>query len=333
MEDCPPFLKEYFRGIADNKTPGAMLAYAYDLRIFFEFLHKEEKMPAPPEWTLAHLKAVTMENIENFLYYTSYYQRTYASQNDKTYTLERANSAKTKSRKLSSLRAMFNYFIKREKLDTNPAKKIDMPKIRQKNIVYLEANEVTDLLNQVETGSNLTHRQQKYHQITKRRDMAIFTLLLGTGIRISECVGIDINHIDFNTNKLKVVRKGGDEDIVFFGKEVKEALLNYLEEREKKNPVKGYENALFLSGKNRRITPRAVQNLVKKYTKLISTKTISPHKLRSTFGTHLYRETGDLYLVAEMLGHKDVNTTKKHYASLGEEKKRKAAELVKLRED
>lgn len=79
---------------------------------------------------------------------------------------------------------------------------------------------------------------------------------------------------------------------------------------------------------------QAVENLVKKYAQHItSTKKITPHKLRSTYGTALYRETGDIYLVADVLGHKDVNTTRKHYASVGDEQRRKAAFALRLREE
>ena len=84
----------------------------------------------------------------------------------------------------------------------------------------------------------------------------------------------------------------------------------------------------------KRITVRAVEQLVKKYAQLAAPlKKISPHKLRSTYGTSLYRETGDIYLVADVLGHKDVNTTRKHYAALAQERRRTAAEVIKLRED
>ena len=99
-------------------------------------------------------------------------------------------------------------------------------------------------------------------------------------------------------------------------------------------PVSGDENALFLSMQKRRIGVRAVENLVKKYAKLVTNlKNITPHKLRSTYGTSLYRETGDIYLVADVLGHKDVNTTKKHYAAIEEDERRSAAKYVHLRED
>ena len=96
----------------------------------------------------------------------------------------------------------------------------------------------------------------------------------------------------------------------------------------------GSENALFLSMQRKRITARAVENLVKKYARIASPlKKITPHKLRSTYGTMLYQESGDIYLVADVLGHKDVNTTRKHYAAIQEERRRQATKYIKLRED
>ena len=172
-----------------------------------------------------------------------------------------------------------------------------------------------------------------YHQRTKTRDLALLTLLLGTGIRVSECVGLDIQDVDFKNNGIKVHRKGGAEVMVYFGDEVMEALWNYLKERNNITPVEGHTNALFLSIQNKRITVRAVEKLVKKYSQLVTNvKKITPHKLRSTYGTTLYQETGDIYLVADVLGHKDVNTTRKHYAALEEDRRRRAGRVVKLRD-
>jgi site-specific recombinase XerD len=163
--------------------------------------------------------------------------------------------------------------------------------------------------------------------------MAILTLLLGTGIRVSECVGLDLNDIDPKNNGIKVHRKGGSEVMVYFGDEVAEALDAYLDERLEMEPQEGSTEAVFLSMQNRRINVRSVENLVKKYSRLVTTvKNITPHKLRSTYGTTLYQETGDIYLVADVLGHKDVNTTKKHYAAQADSRRRMAARAVQLRE-
>lgn len=106
-------------------------------------------------------------------------------------------------------------------------------------------------------------KELEYHKKTKLRDVALLTLLLGTGIRVSECVGLDINDVDFDNGGIKIRRKGGYEAIVYFGDEVETALLDYLEQREHIIPAKGHENALFLSLQNRRMAVRSVENLVK----------------------------------------------------------------------
>ncbi len=244
-----------------------------------------------------------------------------------------SNDERGKARKLSALRSFYNYFFENEMIEKNTAALIPLPKRHEKEIIRLEPNEVAILLDQVEAGSKLTEKELEYHKKTKIRDIALLTLLLGTGIRVSECVGLDISDINFDVGGIKIRRKGGYEAVIYFGEEVETALLDYLEERNHIIPAEGHEKALFLSLQNRRMAVRSVENLVKKYASRVTTlKKITPHKLRSTYGTTLYQETGDIYLVADVLGHKDVNTTRKHYAALEDERRRRAAGVVKLRE-
>ena len=247
---------------------------------------------------------------------------------------EVVNQDRAKARKLSTIRSFYKYFCKKEKLKNNPPSLVDLPTIREKAIIRLEPNEVAILLDVVQSGDGLTEKQKKYHVRTQKRDLAILTLFLGTGIRISELVGIDMDDINFSANEFSIIRKGGNQDILVFGNEARAALLDYMLERERIIAEEGHEEALFLSLQRKRITVRAVENLVEKYAAIaVPLKKISPHKLRSTYGTTLYRETGDIYLVADVLGHKDVNTTRKHYAAASEDRRRLAAKVVKLRED
>ena len=226
------------------------------------------------------------------------------------------------------------FAYKKEKLTHNAPSLVDLPTIRDRAIIRLEPNEVADLLDVVQNGDGLTDKQKAYHKKTQARDLAILTLFLGTGIRISELVGIDMDDINFTSNEFSIVRKGGKQDILVFGDEAREALLQYMLERERIQAAPGHEDALFLSLQKTRLTVRAVENLVEKYAKIaVPLKKISPHKLRSTYGTNLYRETGDIYLVADVLGHKDVNTTRKHYAAVSEDRRRLAAKVIKLRDD
>jgi integrase/recombinase XerC len=210
---------------------------------------------------------------------------------------------------------------------------VQLPKLHEKEIIRLDVDEVALLLDEVEQGGKLTDKQKSYHAKTKTRDLALLTLLLGTGIRVSECVGLNISDIDFKNGGIRIYRKGGKEVTVYFGTEVEDALLDYLEERDRIIPEQGHEDALFLSLQRRRMAVRSVENLVKKYARTVAPlKPITPHKLRSTYGTNLYRETGDIYLVADVLGHSDVNTTKRHYAALEDERRRSARNKVRLRE-
>ncbi len=332
MRELPNFCRDFFRGIESNTSILTRINYAYDLRLFFEFLVSEiddfADILSLSQFSIEDLNRIQAIHIEMFLEYLTYYSR------PSTPDVEQENREAGKARKLSTIRSLFAYFFKNEKIHRNVASLVDTPKIHEKPIIRLEADEVAHLLDMVETGEGLTEGQKRYHQYTKQRDLTILTVFLGTGIRISECVGLNMSDLDFKVDGFKITRKGGNQVILYFGQEVRKALLEYLEERKKLEPLPGHEDALFLSMQRRRISDRAVQNLVKKYARLVCPlKDISPHKLRSTYGTALYQETGDIYLVADVLGHKDVNTTRKHYAALSDEKRRMAAKIVKLRDD
>lgn len=331
LNELPKFLKEFFGGIAINISTNTRLAYSYDLKNFFNYLIKNEPdfdFLSINSFSLNDLSKVNVDHIENFLNYITYYEK----EDDKGIKHRYKNLEKAKSRKLSSIRRMFLYFNKKRKLSYNPANFVDNPKIHEKVIVRLDVKEISNLLDEVSSGSKLTERQRNYHNFTKNRDLAIITLLLGTGIRVSECVGIGISDIDFYNNSINIIRKGGNESIIYFGEEVKNALEIYYNERIEKSPNPGHEEAFFLSMQNRRITPRTIQKLVKKYASLVTKfKKISPHKLRSTYGTNLYKETQDIYLVATVLGHKNVNTTKKYYAAIDEDRKKSAINYIKLK--
>lgn len=323
----PRFCSEFFRGIEPTTSSRTRIAYAYDLRTFFEFLHDTNSECSKVEienLKLDILDQIKAVDIEEYLDYLKYYIKA---------GYEHTNDERAKMRKLAALRTFYNYFFKKEMITTNPAVLVTMPKIHEKNIIRLDIDEVAMLLDEVEQGDKLTAKQKQFHAKTKLRDLAMMTLLLGTGIRVSECVGLDIDDLDFKNDGIKIRRKGGNEVIIYFGDEVRNALLDYLEARNLIIAEEGSQNALFLSLQNKRISVRSVENLVKKYSKLVTQlKNITPHKLRSTYGTNLYRETGDIYLVADVLGHKDVNTTRRHYAALEDERRKSAANVVKLRE-
>lgn len=326
LNELPPFLGEFFVGIENNTSPLTRLNYASDLRIFFDFLCKKVyKNKKIEDITLQDLENLDSMQIERYLSYLSHYVH-----DGKTLSC----GDKAKQRKLSSLRALYKYFFNKDKIAANTAAKIKTPKIHDKEIIRLEVNEVSELISAVESADGLSKRQKAYHENVKLRDVAIITLFLGTGIRISELVGLNVDDVFFDSDSFVVTRKGGNRTILYFNEEVKTALLNWLDYRNSIKTLDKNEKAMFLSIRNKRISVRNVQILVEKYAKAVTPlKKITPHKLRSTFGTNLYKETGDIYVVADFLGHSDINTTKKHYAAMSEDIRRGAIKHVKLRDD
>ena len=233
-----------FPGYRCNDYTKTRISYAYDIRIFFQFLLEQNPMfkdKTMSDFTvdvLDQVKAVDLEEYEEFL-------KVYKSaDSSKTET----NGERGVKRKISALRSFYAYYYKHEMITTNPSVLIDVPKIHDKNIIRLDTDEVAMLLDYIEhCGDTLTGQKRMYHEKTKDRDLAIVTLLLGTGIRVSECVGLDVEDVDFKNNGIKVTRKGGNEMVVYFGPEVEKALKKYLEVRENITPLAGHEHALFYS--------------------------------------------------------------------------------------
>lgn len=327
LNELPKFTRDYFRYLdIRNTSSRTRLAYAYDLRLFFLFIQKNNpiyKNTHMHDIPITVLDQMTPVDIEEYISYLSFYE--------KENGIEMSNSEKGKSRKLSAIRTMYNYFFKKEFITTNAPSMIDTPKKHEENIIHLDKEEVADLIAAAENGNSLTDRQLSLHEKTKLRDIAILTLLLGTGIRVSELVGLDVKDVNFKYDCIRVIRKGGNEATVYFGDEVSSALMEYIELERDTIAIKaqpGNENALFLSLKYGRLTTRSVEKLVKKYSNAANiNKKITPHKLRSTYGTNLYKETGDIYLVADALGHKSVETTRQHYAATDDERRRLAGKF------
>ncbi len=323
LETLPAFCEDFLRGVESRTGTLTRLNYCYDLRIFFDFLSKKKfRGKAVRDFTLEDVEQVTDLDMENFLSYLSNY----------TYGERRLSCDEhAKARKLSTVRSLFKYFFNKGLIEVNNPSKVPTPKTHEKEIIRLAEDEVSAILDVAEDGSGLPSHADGYHEKTKIRDIAILTLFLGTGIRISELVGLNNESINFTDNSFLVTRKGGNQAILYFSEEVGDALAAYIAQKQEDKRIPQDEHALFLSMQYKRITVRAVENLVKKYAKIVSPlKKITPHKLRSTYGTSLYRETGDIYIVADVLGHKDVNTTRKHYAAITEDHRRSVANAVKL---
>ncbi len=329
LRELPDVCFDFINAIDSTTQPLTRYAYVSDLKLFFGFLVSELPKFAdrtPQSLDVADLARVTSRDIYMYLDFLGLYVKD---------DIEFSNQDLGKMRKLSSLRSFYKFLYKNGYITSDPASLVDMPKRHNKPIIRLEIDEVARMLDLVESGEKLSEHQKKYNDHTRARDLAILTLFLGTGIRVSELVGINIGDLDFSINGFLVTRKGGSQAILYFPDEVAQVLKDYLKLRREITPLPGHEDALFLSLQNKRISVRAVQLMVKKYATQAAPlkKHLSPHKLRSTFGTNLYHETGDIYLVADVLGHSDVNTTRRHYAAMSDDRRRMAAQKVRLRED
>ncbi len=319
--ELPDFCYDYFIGIEQNSSSLTRLNYAMDLNIFFDFL-SEYLGKEKNKITLQDIDKLKSNVIEQFLSHLSYYEM-----DGKIIK----NGEKGKARKLAAVRSLFKYLFNHDLISSNVASKVQTPKLHNKEIIRLEPDEVDRMLDAVDANNTFSKHQKAYDANTKERDQALVTLFLGTGIRISECVGLNVEDFDFSQNAFKVTRKGGNQTVLYFSQEVADAIKVWLKKRATLG-LDPNEKAMFVSLQKKRISTRAVENLVKKFAREATPlKKISPHKLRSTFGTNLYRETKDIYIVADVLGHKDVNTTKKHYAAISEDMRKDVATKVKVK--
>ena len=309
LHDMPDYVKTYIRAIHNRTSPRTRYEYLKDIQCFMDYA-KDEFDTNSVE--LADLKKFKKVNFEEYFEYLEHYERN---------GQERINNRCSIKRKLSSLRKFIAYLFENEMIPSDEIRKVEMPKLHKKEIIRLDRDEAADFLNAVENGGVLTKKEKAYHDIQSVRDSAIVYLMLSSGIRVSECSELDVTDIDTDRCCVHIVRKGGDEATVYFSDEAANYIKDYLIWRD--NILQGRdEKALFISSRKKRLSVRSIEVLIKKYAaRSVPLKHITPHKLRSTFATNLYNETGDIYLVAETLGHKDVTTTKEHYANLSDKRK------------
>ncbi len=336
LRELPQACGDFIRSIAVTTGTFTRLAYSIDMRTFFGFLQRERSAFADTPISLltdAQIGSVTQSDLSAYVEYLTYYFKAQDDSEDSVQALKPlVNHELAIKRKLSALRSFYEFMFKNHRIEANVLTLVSLPKIHEKPIIRLSQDELQRMLSQSATGEGLTKKQKEFQKLTSKRDFALISLFLGTGIRVSECVGLNLADIDLENNAFLVTRKGGNQVVLYFPPEVAEALADYIEERKQIETLPGHEDALFLSLQKRRMTQRAIQNLVKKYAAVAAPlkPKISPHKLRSTFATNLYQETGDIYLVADVLGHSSVDTTRKHYAEMTDQRRRMAAEHVLL---
>ena len=342
LKMLPDYVSNFNNHIVKSIEPSSRLRYLRDIFNFLIYVtdqfyvkdqeadtedRKEIARKKVKELPLEILDGLTIDDLDAYFAYLDYY---IVSSGNKE--IIRTNNNQSIANQKTSVRVFYNYLFENDKIAHNPAVKLKTPKQKKKTITRMESQEVAAFLDSVRNGYELQGRRKTFHDKYGMRDTTLLSLMLGTGIRVSECVGLNLNDVDLKNHCIKVVRKGNKEDVVFFSDSITDILKDYLVNyRLKQVPIEGHESALFLSAQRKRIGIRSVENLVKKYAQesgVGNTKHITPHKLRSTFGTALYEETSDIYLVAETLGHASVDTTRKHYADISNKHKEAARNIL-----
>ena len=298
----PTLLREYaeYTVVIKGNSEKTVCEYLLDLRTFFRFMISKwddldtSSMDEFEKIDIkcideTHVKRITQKNIIEYLMFTG---------------RNRNNSPTTRMRKLSALRSFFKYAHSKEHIiDVNPTADVDAPKKAATLPKYLTVEEAVKLMETV--------RNDKESK-TRSRDYAIIVLFLNTGMRLSELVGLNMESFDSDLTMVKVLGKGSKERVIYLNKAARSAMIEYLRERLDPKHVRTSSNAVFLSGRENRISNKTVQWMVQKYLKLagLGAKGLSVHKLRHTAATLMYQSGKvDIRVLKDILGHEQLNTT------------------------
>lgn len=311
-DELPVFLRSYFIYLKGNVLPLSRLAYLRDIRFFFYYLINETNLTSAD--SIKEIKSTELNNIKasDVNLFIDYCRKYTVEEQDNIVVYE--NSNKTLARKKSSVSVMFKQLFRDGLIDSNITDGFDpirVPKPGEREIKALQDDEVMIMLDAVTTGAHLTDHEKIYWEKTKLRDKAILIIFLTYGLRLSELQQLNVSSFNFSRGDFKIYRKRGKESIMPINKSVEIVVKDYLENE--RHPSEDDEEALFLSLQGKRITSRAIRELVKKYTSIaLSTSRkngYSPHKLRATAATSLIGRGNSIYDVQALLDHEQVTTT------------------------
>lgn len=323
----PEFVADYiFHLEFQKKEIRTRIEYAKDIELFFDFLLldglvKKEKMA---EIDVTDLKDLKPRDIGNFLGYLTSYKKTYSTATGKVKVQTFTNSDSGKSRKIATLHEFYSYMVEHELVAKDITKKIDVKVDRNASIKNrLTPEDMSKFYNTILEDTNIANsREYIYHQKVKFRDYIIVLLLSYTGIRVSELVQLDLGEIGTEEQAMVVVRKGGKKEKVDLPSIIVEDIEEFLRQRAS---LEVDTKAVFVSLHKKRIDPKTIRAMLNKYRMRANINIkITPHVFRRTFGTEHYNRYRDMYLTAQIMGHRSAETTRKFYADPAEERKRQS---------
>jgi len=349
LKEMPYYVVKYVDDKWDIRSPLTLYNYVRDFKEFFMWLMAERIVDSKSikDIPVEALADLSLDDANNYFKFISRKKYKVSEKDDEIKQID----TKTVNRHKSSLRSLFKYLTVESEVQTgkpyferNVMAKIPIKKVKEtfneraKNItdkIFIDDQDI-DFLDYVqhEYGASLSTSQKRYFQRDKERDFAILSLFLGSGIRVNELTNLRIKDIDFGSNEISVIRKGGKKDTVSITPSSLQDINHYLSVRKEKYKAGIGENEFvfvkLFKGESQPLTNRAIENIVYKYTKSFD-KRMSPHKLRHTYATNLAEQTGgDIPLIMNQLGHTQADISLL-YINTSREKQRKAAELLDKR--
>ncbi|SES69933.1 Site-specific recombinase XerD [Natronincola peptidivorans] len=318
----PSFMRDFFLYLKSGVALSTRLAYLEDIFFFCRYLIHSSSLSqasSTTEISIEEFSHIAAKDINRFL---GDYCSRYTMENEE-YTKIVENHNRSLARKKSSLSVLFKFLYRDEIISKNITdgfNPIRLPKPQPDAIKKLEIDEVAKMLDIIETGSVFTEKEKIYWQKTKLRDKAIIVLFITYGLRVSELQQLNVSSFNFNRGDFRIYRKRGKEVLMPLNKTCERVIKEYIkDERPLDSILEDYDkDALFLSIQNKRMTIRAIRNLVKKYTSLaLGTSRdsgYSPHKLRATAATSLIQQGFSIYDVQNLLDHDNVTTTQLYAA-------------------
>ncbi|MDD6763602.1 MAG: tyrosine-type recombinase/integrase [Clostridiales bacterium] len=327
LTKLPDFVFEYIEVAYDGESVNTQLGYSIDIKTFLEYLRlfKFRDLESIESFTPEMLNEVTLRDLNGFKAYLQEYETEYISVSGKKIKRIRRNNEHGINRKLSGVRGLFLYLYKNDYIDHNVTDKLDFKKVHQKMKRPLSTQDVLNLIEVLYDGERfLEGRSLANYLNRKQRDIALYTAYLGTGCRVSELINLNINDVDFESSSFIVTRKGGDQQEIFMPLQVENEMLKYVEERMADEDVKGTD-PLFISRNGKRILPQTVEKNLKNYCILAGItdpEKMHPHALRRTFACSMIADGVDIKMVAELMGHKNIEVTHRYYTQYAAERRK-----------
>lgn len=320
--NLPKFMKDYFIYLKGSVAVSTRLAYLEDIQFFTSYLVEMQELT-----NASNIKDITLDEFNNIkardvnMFLGDYCSRYYKQSKNNTLVFENNNRAL--ARKKSSLSTLFKFLYRNDQLENNITdgfNPIKLPKPQPDAIKRLEIDEVAKMLESVENGNGLTDKEKVYWRKTKLRDKAILALFVTYGLRLNELRELNISSFNFSRGEFMIYRKRGKEVLMPINNTCELVIKDYIYNERTQSELLDDENkdALFLSLQNKRMNPKAIRQLVKKYTSISMEtsreKGYSPHKLRATAATSLIQNGFSIYDVQNLLDHDNVTTTQLYAA-------------------